>query len=144
MTLPPAHEVIERLGLVPHPEGGCYRETWRDDPGDGSRGTGTAIFHLLREGEVSRWHRIDATEIWHYYEGAPLQLQTCHDEGPVQLHVLGSGLFKGETPQAIVPPGAWQTARSLGDWTLVGCTVCPAFEFEHFEMADDDFQPGTG
>lgn len=143
-TLPPAHEVIERLQLKPHPEGGFYRETWRDEPEDGSRGSGTAILFLLRAGECSRWHRIDATEIWHFYEGAPLELSISADGATARRHVLGPGLFEGEVPQVIVPPGAWQSAQSLGDWTLVGCTVSPAFQFEHFEMAEDDFMPGSG
>ena len=141
-TLPPAHEVIVRLGLKPHPEGGFYRETWRDQPADGGRGSGTAILFLLRAGERSRWHRIDATEIWHFYEGAPLELLVSEEDEPVRRHTLGPGLFEDESPQAIVPPDAWQSARSLGEWTLVGCTVSPAFEFDFFEMADEDFEPG--
>jgi len=141
-TLPPAHEVIARLALEAHPEGGFFRETWRDEPADGGRGRGSSIFFLLRGGEQSRWHRIDSTEIWHFYEGAPLELLVTGDGEHVTRHVMGPGLFDGETPQAIVPPDAWQSARSLGDWTLVGCTVSPAFEFDFFEMADDDFRPG--
>ena len=141
-TLPPAHEVITRLALKPHPRGGFFRETWRDEPGDGTRGHSTAILFLLRGEDRSRWHRIDATEIWHFYEGAPLELLVSEDGERVTRHVMGPGLFEGETPQAIVPPDAWQSARSLGDWTLVGCTVSPAFEFDFFEMADDDFSPG--
>ena len=140
-TSPPAHEVIERLGLQPHPEGGFYRETWRDEPADGSRGSGTAILFLLREGEQSRWHRVDAVEIWHYYDGAPLELLVSLDGEPPARHTLGPGLFTDEHPQVIVPTDAWQSARSLGDWTLVGCTVSPAFQFEGFELADDDFDP---
>lgn len=141
-TLPPAHEVIARLGLEPHPEGGFYRETWRDQPADGGRGSGTAILFLLREGERSRWHRIDATELWHFYDGAPLELFVSEDGERTTRQVLGPGLFEGETPQAVVPPDAWQSARSLGDWTLVGCTVSPAFDFDFFELADEDFEPG--
>ncbi len=140
-TLPPAHEVITRLGLKPHPEGGFFRETWRDVTDDGSRGSGTAILFLLREGDRSRWHRIDSTEIWHFYEGAPLELSIVEGGTPPLRHILGPGLFEGESPQAIVPPDAWQSARSLGDWTLVGCTVSPAFDFDFFELADDDFDP---
>lgn len=143
-TTPPAHEVIERLGLQPHPEGGFYRETWRDEPADGSRGSGTAILFLLREGEHSRWHRVDAVEIWHYYDGAPLALDISMDGYTAEHHVLGPGLFEDESPQAIVPADAWQSARTLGDWTLVGCTVSPAFQFEGFELADDDFAPTSG
>jgi hypothetical protein len=133
--------VIDRLKLARHPEGGWYRETWRDEPDAGSRGQGTAILFLLQEGEVSTWHRLDATEIWHYYDGAPLELSLSKDGKTANHLVLGSGLFEEETPQAIIPRDVWQSARSLGDWTLVGCTVCPAFQFEGFELADEDFAP---
>lgn len=119
--------------MTDHPEGGCYRETWRDVREDGTRGSGSAIYYLLRAGERSRPHRIDAAEIWHHYAGDALELVI--DERP---HRLGKDLAAGERPQLIVPPGAWQSARSLGDWTLVGCTVSPAFLFEHFEMAPED------
>ena len=94
-TSPPAHEVIERLGLQPHPEGGFYRETWRDEPADGSRGAGTAILFLLKEGEISHWHRVDAVEIWHYYDGAPLELLIARDGREPARHTLGPRTLHG-------------------------------------------------
>ncbi len=133
---------IRRLGLAPHPEGGHFRETWRHRDPRGGRGAGTAIYYLLRRGEVSAWHRVDATEIWHHYAGAPLELGIAPEGGPEEVVRLGTDLDSGEEPQRIIPPGAWQRARSLGAFTLVGCTVSPAFEFEGFEMAAPDFQPG--
>ena len=133
--------IIERLGLQPHTEGGCYVETWRGSSGAG-RGPGTAIYYLLREGEVSAWHRIDAGELWHWYAGAPLELRVSHDGIVVGTRRLGNDLDSGERPQLLVEPHAWQSARSLGEWTLAGCTVAPAFEFEHFELAPDGWEPG--
>jgi predicted cupin superfamily sugar epimerase len=127
-----ADEIIARLDLEPHPEGGHYRETWRDTPAGGGRGAGTAIYFLLRDGEESRWHRVDAVEIWHYYQGAPLSLW-IDDARPVEV-----GSWR---PQAIVPAHAWQRARSTGEYTLVGCTVSPAFEFSGFEMAPPKWHP---
>ena len=135
-----ADEIIRLLGLAPHPEGGHFRETWRHDPGDGSRGAGTAIYFLLREGEVSRWHRVDAAEVWHWYAGAALLLSIADDAGRRAV-TLGADLAAGERPQAVVPARAWQQAQSLGAWTLVGCTVAPGFEFAGFEMAPPDFAP---
>ena len=141
-----ADTVIAMLGLRPHPEGGWYAETWRDDAPQGVRPAGSAIYFLLRAGEVSRWHRIDATETWHHYAGDALELRVAptgpdRRRGRIDRHVLGTDLANGERPQAIVPPGAWQTAHSLGAWTLVGCTVAPAFDFEGFELAPDDWLP---
>ncbi|MCA9674386.1 MAG: cupin domain-containing protein [Kofleriaceae bacterium] len=138
MTTP--DELIATLGLAPHPEGGFYRETWRDAPTDGRRGAGTAIYFLLRAGDAHRWHRVDAAEIWHHYAGAPLELWIADGGAPVR-HVLGTDLAAGERPQLVVPPGAWQRARSLGAYTLVGCTVSPAFMFETFELAPDGWTP---
>ncbi len=136
-----ADEIIRALGLQPHPEGGFYRETWRERPADGGRGAGTAIYFLLRDGDVHRWHRVDAAEIWHHYAGAPLELVIAGDgEAPV-AHRLGDDLAAGERPQVIVPPRAWQRARTLGPYTLVGCTVSPAFLFERFELAPDGWSP---
>ncbi len=135
-----ANEIIETLGLRAHPEGGHYRETWRHEDGE-RRGAGTAIYFLLRAGEESRWHRLDAAEIWHHYAGAPLELSTYEDGKPVLTRVLGSDLLAGERPQMIVEAGHWQAARSLGEWSLMGCTVSPAFEFERFEMAPPDWRP---
>ena len=131
-----AEEVVRLLGLQSHPEGGAFRETWRDPDGqDGSRGHGTAIYFLLPEGVTSRWHRVDAVEIWHHYAGAPLELLIGRDTPTAEETIrLGPDLGRGDRPQGIVPAHAWQAARSLGSWTLVGCTVCPAFRFEGFEM----------
>ncbi len=142
--MPPesAAAVIRRLGLIPHPEGGHYRETFRDaTPSGSARAASTAIYFLLAAGEVSRWHRIDAVEIWHWYAGAPLELAIASKGMPRQCLRLGNDLGSGEQPQAIVPAGAWQSARSLGAWTLVGCTVAPGFLFDRFELAPDGFEP---
>ena len=130
-----ADEVVRLLQLEAHPEGGYFRETFRDSKGVGERSASTAIYFLLKQGEISRWHRIDAVEVWHWYGGAPLRLQTRDDEGPVETVLLGNNLVKNERPQAIVPAHAWQTAETLGEWTLVGCTVAPGFEFAGFELA---------
>jgi uncharacterized protein len=138
----PADEVVRLLGLQPHPEGGFYRETFRAPAPDGSRAASTAIYYLLRAGDVSAWHRVvDADEVWHYYAGAPLEL-TLSGEGRERTSVrLGPDLAAGERPQAVVPAGVWQAARPLGGWTLVGCTVAPAFEFAGFEMAPPGWSP---
>ena len=140
-----AEQIIEALGLRQHPEGGCFRETWRDVPEAGGRGSGTAIYYLLRHGQVSAWHRIDATEIWHFYAGSPLELRT-RNGGVVTKGVLGNDLARGERPQLVVPAGAWQSARSRAGapegYTLVGCTVSPAFRFEGFELAPESFEEG--
>jgi predicted cupin superfamily sugar epimerase len=135
-----AKDVIDLLGLAPHPEGGHFRETFRDVSVDGARAASTAIYFLLREGEVSRWHRVDAVEVWHWYAGAPLVLSIADDAGHRAV-TLGCNLAAGERPQAAVPVRAWQQAHSLGEWTLVGCTVAPGFEFAGFEMAPPDFNP---
>jgi predicted cupin superfamily sugar epimerase len=130
-----ADRLIELLHLQPHPEGGHFRETFRDGPSAG-RAASTAIFFLLKAGEASRWHRIDAAEVWHFYRGAPLELKIGKD-----TYVLGPDIDAAQLPQLVVPPGTWQAARSLGDYTLVGCTVAPGFQFAHFEMAEDGFAP---
>lgn len=140
-----ADEVITLLGLSPHPEGGYYRETFRDVAADGGRGASTAIYFLLRAGERSHWHRVDAVEMWHWHAGAPLNLHIA--EGEAGEHArrtirLGPALARGERPQGIVPIHAWQAAESLGAWTLVGCTVAPAFEFAGFELAPEGWEPG--
>jgi hypothetical protein len=129
-----ADRLIELLDLKPHPEGGHFRETFRDS--NHGRAHSTAIYFLLKAGEASRWHRIDAAEVWHFYRGAPLELRI--DE---KTFILGPDIDEAQAPQIVVPPGAWQAARSLGDYTLVGCTVAPGFEFAHFEMAPDGFEP---
>jgi len=135
-----AEQLIELLDLRPHPEGGHFTETWRA-PGDGERASGTAIYFLLRAGEVSHWHRIDSAEIWHHYAGSPLALTTWVDGASVVSRRLGTDVGAGERPQLIVEPGEWQSARTLGDWTLVGNTVSPGFEFDHFELAEPGWQP---
>jgi predicted cupin superfamily sugar epimerase len=138
-----AAEIIRRLDLKPHPEGGHFRETFRDATAIGERAASTAIYFLLARGERSHWHRIDAVEVWHYYAGAPLALAiAAGDDAPAMHHRLGCDLSAGERPQAVVPARAWQSAESLGDWTLVGCTVAPGFEFAGFELAPAGWSPG--
>ncbi len=129
-----ADRLIQLLDLMPHPEGGHFRETYRDN--NEGRAHSTAIYFLLKAGEVSRWHRVDAAEVWHFYRGAPLELKIGK-----QSYVLGVNIDEAQVPQLVVPPGAWQAARSLGDYTLVGCTVAPGFEFSKFEMAPEGFAP---
>jgi uncharacterized protein len=138
-----AAEIIDVLGLQPHPEGGHYAETWRHDPGDGARGSGTAIHFLLQAGERSHWHRVDADEIWLFHAGAPLELQVspAEDAAPVTA-VLGVDLAARQRPQLVVPAQWWQAATTTGDWTLVSCTVSPAFTFDGFELAPPEFEPG--
>jgi predicted cupin superfamily sugar epimerase len=137
-----ANDVIRLLGLKPHPEGGHYAETFRDAGSTaGGRAHSTAIYFLLKRGERSHWHRVDAAEVWHFYAGDALRL-SISDGGPTQTIALGPDLGNGERPQAVVPARAWQSAESLGDWTLVGCTVAPGFEFEGFELAPPDWHPG--
>jgi predicted cupin superfamily sugar epimerase len=134
--------IIQALGLKPHPEGGYYAETWRDSAPAGERGTGTAIYYLLKAGEISAWHRVDATEIWHWYAGSPLRLRLSDDGVELRELTLGPDIAAGERPQGIVPPHGWQSAESTGAWTLVGCTVSPAFDFAGFEMAPSGWEPG--
>jgi predicted cupin superfamily sugar epimerase len=138
-----AERVIDLLNLEPHPEGGHYRETFRDRWVIQGRSAGTAIFFLLKEGEVSAWHRVDAVEIWHWYAGAPLELRIASEGSKAHQILLGSDLENGHCPQAIVPKDYWQTARSLGSWTLAGCTVAPGFEFSGFELAPREWEPET-
>jgi predicted cupin superfamily sugar epimerase len=138
-------DLIHRLGLQPHPEGGHYIETYRAAPAEGGgRGATTAIYFLLRAGERSHWHRVDAVEIWHWYAGAPLELSISTDGHTTETVMLGAGFARGERPQAVVPPHAWQAAQSAGAWTLVGCTVSPAFEFSGFTLAPAGWTPGRG
>lgn len=137
-----AAEIIARLGLAPHPEGGCYRETYRHAAEGGGRGDATCIYYLLQAGETSHWHKVDAVEIWHHYAGAPLALSISEDGRAVRTEVIGKDFAAGQQAHAVVPPDAWQSAVSLGDWTLVGCTVAPAFDFAGFEMAPKDWRPG--
>ena len=137
---PTAEEVIAHLALEPHPEGGWFRETFRDEAGPEGRGPSTSILFLLKAGEVSHWHRIDAVEVWHWHAGAPLLLEVADETGR-HAYQLGPDLFGGEHPQGRVPADTWQSARSLGDWTLVGCTVAPGFYFEKFELAPQGWEP---
>lgn len=136
-----AAEIIALLGLQPHPEGGHFRETFREAGEGGARGASTAIYFLLAAGERSHWHRVDASETWHFYAGAPLTLGIVTADGARADHVLGNDLQAGHRPQAVVPPHAWQSAKTLGDWTLVGCTVAPAFQFEGFVLAPPGWEP---
>ena len=137
-----AADVIRRLGLQPHPEGGHFRETFRDERTDeAGRSRGTAIYYLLAAGEVSEWHRVDAAEIWHFYAGAPLVITVSPDGHDAAAHRLGPGIGAGQAPQVVVPAGHWQTATTLGEWTLVGCTVAPGFAFSGFELAPPDWRP---
>ncbi len=136
-----AADVIARFALQPHPEGGHYRETFRDSRTDANgRAMSTAILFLLARGERSHWHRVDAAEAWHHYAGDALTLEIV-ENGRRQSLRLGSDIAAGETPQAVVPAHAWQAARSAGEWTLVGCTVAPGFDFAGFELAHPDFVP---
>ena len=136
-----AEAIIAKLGLQPHPEGGWYRETWKG-PDIAGRASGTAILFLLRAGERSHWHRVDADEIWLWHAGAPLILSMGETAG--QDHRLGPDVLGGENPQILVPAGWWQAARSTGDWTLVSCTVSPGFRFEGFELAPPGWNLARG
>ncbi|MEP1207256.1 MAG: cupin domain-containing protein [Rhizobiaceae bacterium] len=128
-------EIIDFLALKPHPEGGYFAETFRDD-------ASTAIYYLLEAGDRSHWHRVHgSSEIWHHYAGGPLALTLSSNGHDAEAHRLGKNINLGEKPQLVVPAGCWQTAESLGRWTLVGCTVAPGFDFENFEMAPDDWRP---
>jgi predicted cupin superfamily sugar epimerase len=139
---PTAADIIAQLELRPHPEGGHYRETFRDQRTDEQgRARSTATYFLLARGEVSQWHRIDAIEIWHYYAGSALTLRIAYEGCLPHTVMLGPNVADGERPQAIVPAEAWQTAESTGDWTLVGCTVAPGFEFAKFELAPYGWVP---
>lgn len=138
-----ADRIIAELGLVPHPEGGHYRETFRDAETNSGRAHSTAIYFLLKAGEISRWHCVDAVEIWHWHAGAPLMLATAQPDGTKSTLRLGPAILDGERPQGVVEKGHWQQAWSLGAWTLVGCTVAPGFEFAGFELAPAGFEPGS-
>ena len=136
-----AAEVIRLLDLKPHPEGGHYREPFRDSLTiDGKRAASTAIYFLLARGERSHWHKVDAVETWHWHAGAPLLLRISTGNGTETMR-LGPDLASGERPQGVVPTTAWQAAETTGDWTLVGCTVAPGFEFSGFELAPKGWNP---
>lgn len=141
MSQPSAEDVIATLAMQRHPEGGWYVQSFKDEETVGDRAWSTAIYYLLPEGEISHWHRVDAVEIWHWYAGAPLTLSIAEGDRAV-AHVLGNDLAGGQRPQVIVPRKAWQSAASLGAWTLVGCTVSPGFRFAGFELAAPDWTPG--
>ena len=136
-----AAQVIARLDLQPHPEGGYFRETFRDHAEPGQRAASTAIYFLLEAGVISRWHRVDAVEVWHWYAGAPLALSIADGSGASQTIRLGSDVLGSDHPQVVVPAHHWQQAGSLGAWTLAGCTVSPGFTFDGFEIAAPGFQP---
>lgn len=135
-----AAAIVNRLGLRPHPEGGHYAETYRHMPAEGGRGACTAIYYLLARGERSHWHRVDAVEVWNFHAGDPLLLRIS-DNGVARDIVLGSDVLAGQVPQAVVPAHAWQAAEPMGEWSLVGCIVAPAFEFAGFDMAPPGWTP---
>ena len=138
-----AADVVRRLGLSAHPEGGWFVETFRDPVLTGGRAASTAIYYLLEAGQSSRWHRVkDAAEVWHHYAGAPLRLRLAQGQGESsQELVLGTDLGAGQRPQIVCPSGVWQTAVSLGEWSLCGCTVAPGFDFSSFEIAPPGWRP---
>ena len=137
-----AAEVVRLLDLAPHPEGGFYRETFRDEAGGATgRAASTAIYYLLRAGDVSEWHRVDAAEAWHFYAGAPLVITVSPNGHDAEARHLGQALAAGQRPQIVVPAGWWQSATSLGAWTLVGCTVAPGFDFAGFDLAPSNWRP---
>jgi predicted cupin superfamily sugar epimerase len=137
-----ADDIIRLLDLKPHPEGGYFRETFRDTRQvQGNRAASTVIYFLLARGERSHWHRVDAVEIWHWHAGAPLELEIAQSEGRIERCTLGNDLASGQRPQAVVPAHAWQAAQTLGDWTLCGCTVAPGFDFGGFELAPAGWRP---
>ena len=138
-----AQAIIDRLGLLPHPEGGWYRETWRAETADGARASATAIYFLLEAGQRSHWHRVDAAELWLWHAGSPLVVSTAaEDAGPVADIRLGPDVIAGEAPQHLIPPGHWQATEASYGWALVSCIVSPAFEFAGFELAEPDWSPG--
>jgi predicted cupin superfamily sugar epimerase len=137
-----ATDVVRLLDLKPHPEGGHFRETFRDTRAvEGGRAASTAIYYLLARGERSHWHRTDAAEVWNWYAGAPLRLDIAPETEARERVTLGSDLAAGERPQWVVPAHAWQAAETLGEWTLVGCTVAPGFDFAQFELAPKGWEP---
>lgn len=133
-------QIIEMLEMKPHPEGGYYSETFRDEEDGVTRST--AIYYLLESGRPSHWHRVHgSSEIWHHYAGEPVSLTISSNGHDTESHRLGKTLQFGERPQVVVPSGWWQSAECVGKWALVGCTVAPGFEFENFELAEEDWQP---
>lgn len=138
-----ARDIIKAFSMQPHPEGGYYAETFRDEEGPRGRGHSTAIYYLLEAGDRSHWHRVDATEIWLWHAGSSLELQVSKDGQECDIRTLGADISQSERPQVIVTKGAWQSAQPLGDWTLVSCIVAPGFTFEGFEMAAPDWSPSS-
>jgi predicted cupin superfamily sugar epimerase len=143
-----AAALIEQLGLAAHPEGGWYRETWRGEPGADGRAGGTAIIFLLRAGEASHWHTVDAAELWLWQAGDPLELRlAASDAGPVRSVILGSDIASGQQLQGLVAPHEWQAARPAGapvhGYSLVSCVVVPGFDFAGFRLAPTGWEPGT-
>jgi hypothetical protein len=136
-----AADVIRLLRLKPHPEGGHYVETFRDERLIDGRAASTAIYYLLDTGDVSEWHRVDAAETWHWHAGAPMVITVSPNGHDASAHIVGPELKSGQRPQFVVPAGVWQTATSLGAWTLVGCTVAPGFDFAGFELAPPGWRP---
>ncbi|MGD2131696.1 MAG: cupin domain-containing protein [Maricaulaceae bacterium] len=137
-----AQDIVDRLGLEPHPEGGWFRETFRDAHVDeAGRSRATLIYFLLEADKTSAWHKVDATEMWLWHAGAPLELKIAADGGAVETTLLGADLAAGQRPQGVVPAHAWQSARPVGGWSLVSCAVAPAFAFEGFEMAAEGWSP---
>jgi len=137
-----ADEVIALLGLEPHPEGGWYRQTFADAANADGRAQSTLIYYMLADRQAGAWHRVDSVEVWHWYAGAPMRIGISEDGRTVTEQLLGNNLVAGERPQVVIPGHAWQQATCLGDWTLVGCTVSPGFEFSKFEQAEPGWQPG--
>ncbi|MGN6374279.1 MAG: cupin domain-containing protein [Sphingomonas sp.] len=139
-----ARDLIARLNLAPHPEGGWYRETWRAPAAAGERASATAILFLLESGGRSHWHRVDAAELWLWHAGAPLTLSMAASEaGPIEHHRLGGDVAGGEAPQLLVPPHHWQAATADRGWTLVSCVVSPGFDFAGFDLAAPGWAPGA-
>lgn len=136
--------IIERFGMVPHPEGGWYAETFRAASASGKRSAVTAIYYLLEQGQRSHWHTVDASEIWLWHAGSAMRLSLSHDGQQTETVLLGADIAAGERPQAIVPLGVWQSAESVSAWSLVSCVVAPGFEFAGFKMAPRDWSPGSG
>ena len=134
-----AEEVIQILDLKPHPEGGAFRETYRSSVlarTDAQRSVCTAIYFLIRKDQATAWHRVKNDEIYHFYSGAPVELSLIHEDGKLSKHILGTNVKNGERPQIIIPANEWQSARSLGDYSLFGCTVSPGFDFSDFELIE--------
>lgn len=147
-----AAALIEQLGLAAHPEGGWYRETWRGDAGPDGRASGTAILFLLRAGEASHWHRVDAAELWLWQAGDPVELRlAASDDSPARSVILGADIDAGQQLQGLVAAGEWQAARPAPDsgtgprhgYSLVSCVVVPGFDFAGFVLAPAGWEPGV-